>query len=307
MLAYARAISFVCSSSDDSPNAIYAPVPRLEFIYRMQRAHPGVSLHHLIQQSLTQAESDVKFQKDHGYESSLLVDQGTALATLAHQCRPGASKSLQQGDIEALKRLQAVTEAYANRALKNLAAKCPATLRAWFGNISSDTTRFTVVTLGYSGAVIEVMESCIAQSREQPPIFVLSSEDDPGIDAKAMSHELRGRLGREWRIRTAGASALASFFSPADGVLVLLGTEAYDLEKRLVAHPRVRCRDVENLRDELGRRGALVRIVFVGEGYKAFEGLRKRHGELFAGNLDAVELMPLRDDDSLYRDILPQD
>ena len=257
---------------------------RFLFLYRRQRAHPGFDLHSLLMKVVE------GMGEDH-FDPAIVKDQAAALRAmdwlsgrLAQRGPGGRHEDDARHRERFLARLDALSHIhrYFNRAvsLSRSAMQAPfaAVLDAWCARAKPGAVIY-VVTSGYSKTVRELIREGLGPRWERqrgvselrPHLFQLLAGDEDELDSRLMTWELRDARGRETRRLAAGSGEmLVTLTRRGDRVLVLLGAEAVDVDRRVV-HPRSVLERLRPVVERLASRRIPVLVVVAAEAYKRHE------------------------------------
>jgi hypothetical protein len=276
---------------------------RFLFLYRRQRAHPGFDLHSLLTQAVDGMAAPplcTHFdQQVVGYLRTTLRAMEWPSGPLARRAPAGPGEDNPKHRARYLARLEGVCQIhrYFNRAvsLSREAMRSPfcEVLDAWCARLAAGAFHY-VVTIGYSKTVRDLIRAGFGPpddrqgaSKPRPLLYQLLAGDQDELDTRLMTWELRDlRLGEPLRLAAGSGEMLASLTRPRDRVLVLLGAEAVDSERRVV-HPRSVLDRLLPAVEKLTANGVPVLVVVAAEAYKR-HGSPFLGGSLYRGQFDRV-------------------
>lgn len=278
---------------------------RFLFLYRRQQAHPGFDLHALLVKAVASPLLASRFP------SQVVHRLGATLRAMGWTARPAAElppagtdeddpRERLEGHLQRyLERLDALQEVYryfnslATLSREAMRGTFTAVLEEWSAGLARDSVVY-LVTLGYSKTVRELIRYGLTLSgevaeRAEPEIqlYQLLAGDRDELDTRLMAWELGDlRLGRSVRAAAGSGEMLASLSRPGDRVLVLLGAEAIDSERRVV-HPRAVLDRLLPMVDALNGARVPVLVVVAAESYKRHDRAFTI-GPLYHGHFERV-------------------
>lgn len=287
--AYARAISQLAvkqekrlreSGLDDQEyrSRFVEIVDRFRFLYRRQRAHPGFDLHDLLSRWVENLDGAAFEEGAAEAQASLLKEMGSEKGQRLF-IQPVAKSAHLRHDMM-LKHLEAASafHGFFNRAVglsrREIADRFGRALRQWRESAPTDTTVYLVIG-GYSKTVRDLLKGSCAEltgrdeGREaRLRTFLLLGGDDEELAARKMVWDLRGAGSKETlRIAAGSEEMLLSLVRSGDRVLILLGAECVDSERRVV-HPHTALPRMQHVLDDLRGREVVTLTIVAAEEYK---------------------------------------
>lgn len=158
---------------------------------------------------------------------------------------------------------------------------------------TSSTPKIVLVTHGFSSTVKCVLKSIFrddpsggrANERDVPRMFIVRSQDDGDLDSRLMAVALRQIRDARIDVAVAEVESLTAFLDKETKVLVLLGAECFDDDRRVV-HPQGL--DMGKLKERLADASSH-RIVILAEEYKHQRDLLA-HSRFYRYHLDRIKL-----------------
>ncbi|HEX9670069.1 MAG TPA: hypothetical protein VGC93_11365 [Thermoanaerobaculia bacterium] len=231
---------------------------QFQFLYRKQRAHPGFDLHALL------------------LRASRLINGGAVPSPFEHLLEAlGADSSFRHlltDDVLAqFATLPAQLAALIGKSRKHISSRFESVYAEWF----SDPSRpGYIVSHGYSRTVLSVLKGIRPPQGSSghpavPRLFFILGEEEDSFDTRVMEFELKeeGTQRRAWSFGAGSEHHLLGLLAREDAVLILLGAECFDSDRRVV-HPRGIFRRLDQLVRELSERGIRSLVVVVAESYK---------------------------------------
>jgi hypothetical protein len=262
---------------------------RFGFLYRRQRAHPGFSLHTLLAQAVevmaTKPFTEHFDQKVVGLQRQALsaLDRDSEAVEAIPPAKGGDPPTEDRHSY--LARLFALSEIhrYFNRAVSlsrsEMREGFGKVLDAWWARVASGAVVY-LVTAGYSKTVRELIRHALGArwdepGRDHPPwrphLYQLLAGDDEELDSRLMVWELRDLWTRErWRPASGSGEMLVSLTRPGDRVMLLLGAEAVDSDRRVV-HPRSVLERLQPVLDRLSGAQVPTLVVVAAESFKRLQ------------------------------------
>jgi translation initiation factor 2B subunit (eIF-2B alpha/beta/delta family) len=300
---YAEALKFVAATGQRSlqkardsaarERVVNEIEDRLRLLHRKQRAHPGFDLHTLLRRAVGAM----------GNPTASLVLQGLddvpsfriSTETPLRQETPSIASPLLQISIERLKpfiTLPADLSRLVAASRDRIAQQFERIYGSWFdGGLNA---RY-IVSHGYSKTVLSVLKKSLPPEETPgspglPRLFFILTEEG-SFDTRVMEYELKqDRSLRRFRNLAAGSEQhLLGLLARGDSVLILLGAECFDKDRRVV-HPRGIASGLRNLILKLNRRGIRTLVVVVAESYKCHEKLLNADTKFYGQHFDRIEL-----------------
>lgn len=295
LATYARALKSVAVTGiaklerargdSDARKRVLAEIEdRFLFLHRKQRAHPGFDLHTLLRRALREIGS-----KELGAAESLLavLDENPAEPRLikSHVSEQGLGPFLD---------VPLSLASLVQRSRREIAERLDTIYTDWFQGVEQ-RSRY-IVSHGLSQTVLSVLQWVLSRRtapgfRDLPRIFFLLAEEEDSFDTRAMEYELKENRDVRDRLNLAAGSEshLLGLLGAGDAVLVLLGAECFDAEKRVV-HPRGIVHRLARLVPRLARRNIRVLVVVVAEHYKLHDTRLSEDTKFYSQHFDRIDL-----------------
>jgi len=255
---------------------------RFLFIQRKQRAHPGFDLHTLLLQALQSVDMP---EEPRSRVQSLLK-------ALANDAPPAVRELVSEEMLASFSTLPASLARLVAASRNKIALDFKEVYDAWFKEIGG--AKF-VVSHGYSRTVLSVLRQVASGGTRMvqapPRIFFVLPEDEDSFDTRVMEYELREeRKLRPSRFAAGNQRHLLGLLSPGDAVLILLGAESFDQERRVV-HPRGIVQRLSYIVENL-RPGICCLVVVVAESYKRQASPLTDNTSFYSQHFDRIDLYP---------------
>lgn len=266
---------------------------RFAFLCRKQQAHPGFDLHALLLRAI--GRMDPKF-------SGLLSSARSVLDELEISRLPSGGGS---EDIPTISEERLESFRYLSFSLACLVADSRAEIfekfwnvyKAWFDQIN---VRY-IITHGYSRTVLSVLRRCLPSREEAeeepieelPRLFFLLPDSKDSFDTRVMEYELKEDpyLDRFRYLAAGSEKHLLGIFESNGPVLVLLGAECFDQDKRVV-HPRGIEPVLRALLKDFKDRTIPCLVAVVAESYKCHEDSLTKDTKFYGQHFDRIDLYP---------------
>jgi len=312
---YAEALRYVAMlgkrrlsrSRGGTEEEIQAISTRLQFLYRKQRAHPGFDLHALLIRALCSIESE---QHDIPDMLGLLEELRSTLPENGSH----APLKISERRLEAFRSLSFRLTALFDKSREGIVERFKKVCSTWLQSGQSDN-RY-IVSHGYSRTVLSVLRSSlpipknVLPANKLPRLFFLLPDEKDSFDTRVMEYELKEmRIFRPFRNFAAGNEKhLLALLKETDQVLILLGAECFDIERRMV-HPRGFRPLLSTILEEM--KGRVCWVVVVAESYKRNDHLLTDDTQFYGQHFDRIDLYPpdlihcIITDDDIYGEAPP--
>lgn len=291
---YAEALRYVgllgkrrlSRSSGGAEEEIQAISTRLRFLYRKQRAHPGFDLHALLMRALRCMEPKL-------HDMSEVLDLLEELRNTSPEGDSKAPLRISESRLEAFRDLSYRFAALVDSSRKKISEDFKEICQDWL--CGHKDFRY-IVSHGFSGTVLSVLRNSLPEpgklpDDQLPRLFFLLPDEKDSFDTRIMEYELKEmRTFRPFRNFAAGNEKhLLALLKDADQVLVLLGAECFDKERRMV-HPRGFRPLLSTILEEM--KGRVCRVLVVAESYKRNDDLLTADTRFYGQHFDRIDLYP---------------
>jgi len=286
---YAEALRFVAATSPRAgapgKDIVEPPIAnRFRFLHRKQRAHPGFDLHTLLRRAV-RAKTGGTAAQDALLKALAEEDQTTAGDSARLR------ESLTDDALAQLLSLPANLTSLIAKSRKDIAAGFASVARAWFENVTG--TRY-IVCHGYSRTVLAMLKNPPdgwPAAPQSPRLFFILAEEEDSFDTRVMEYELKesSNMRGLWSFAAGAEGHLLGLVAPGDAVLVLLGAECFDGERRVV-HARGIVRRLERLVRRLRNRGVKSLVAAVAETYKLHDTSLTQDTKFYSQHFDRIAL-----------------
>lgn len=261
---------------------------RFAFLHRKQRAHPGYDLHKLLLNSLACMDSESQSELSGVYR----VLKGLELIRSASESRSRALPVLSLERLNSFRHLSFRLASLVDSSRKKISQNFRDIYGDWLK--SERETRY-IVSHGYSRTVSAVLRTCLPSagtvSEDKLPRLFFLLPDEDSFDTRVMEYEFKEERGlRRFRNFAAGSGEhLLGLLRKHDKVLVLLGAECFDSDRRMV-HPRGIHSILDTLMNKLEK--DVCRVVVVAESYKCHAGSLIADIDFYGQHFDRIDLYP---------------
>lgn len=274
---------------------------RMRFLFRKQRAYPGLELHSICTSMLRLSrEAPTKGKADRRNRKScdeLELDGLRSVASGEISNWLMQSSPTLRNRLAALANLGLSCERYISLCRSELVSRFAEKMEVLAAmSPAASTRRCVFVTQGYSKTVREAIRRGLSQLHQgaQPSVYVIRTSADDS-DAQRMLFDLaehRGEAeeqGLAYSVGSGHGDSLVGLLEPGDNVILVVGAECFDKSGR-VLHPRVAGDAIESVRRSLMDHGIKCTLVVVAESYKRRTARFIDDSSYFRYHMDQLEV-----------------